>query len=123
MIYNSPEEYLYNLEVTSSNKALKLWKQSIKEYWGERCAYCNSEENLTIDHIIPQIKGGETIKTNVICACKKCNYQKGYKYWDEWFKSQEFFTIERRNDIIEWMKEDDSKLYTVYPPRKNITNS
>lgn len=122
MVYNSPDEYLYNLEVSTSSEAKRLWKKSIKKEWNEKCAYCNSEEDLTIDHIIPQSKGGKNTKNNVVCACKSCNLQKGYTHWEDWFKSQEFFTVERMSDILEWMKEDNSSPYVVYRPRRNNTN-
>lgn len=122
MVYRIPDDYLYNLEVVSSSEAKRLWKKSIKEEWNDKCAYCDSQEELTIDHIIPQSKGGKDIKTNVVCACKRCNLMKGYKHWKEWFTQQDFFTIERMNDIVKWMKEDDSTSYMVYRPRKNSMN-
>jgi CRISPR/Cas system Type II protein with McrA/HNH and RuvC-like nuclease domain len=122
MVYSIPDEYLFNLEVASSSEAKRLWKKSIKEEWNGKCAYCNSDQDLTIDHIIPQSKGGKDVKTNVVCACKTCNLTKGYNHWEDWFMQQEFFTIERRNDIIKWMKEDEPASYVVYRPRKNIIN-
>ncbi len=46
-----------------------------------RCQYCQKgfrDGDLTIDHVIPRSKGGKTIWTNVIIACKPCNQQKSY---------------------------------------------
>jgi 5-methylcytosine-specific restriction endonuclease McrA len=43
------------------------------------CQYCRQrfrETDLTIDHVIPRSKGGKTIWTNVVMACKPCNQQK-----------------------------------------------
>jgi hypothetical protein len=121
MVYSNPGEYLYNLEASSSSEARRLWKNSIKDEWNRKCAYCDSKENLTLDHIIPQSKGGTDEKHNMLCACKYCNRSKGHTPWKDWFKSQEFFTIERMNDIINWTEQDMDIKYVVYRPRKNNT--
>lgn len=118
MIYSCPDDYLYNLEVCTSSEAKKLWKNSIKDEWNRKCAYCDSENNLTLDHIIPQKKGGRDIKTNVICACAKCNRDKGHSPWMEWYKSQEFFTNQRMDAIIEWMSQTEVSHNVVYLPSK-----
>ena len=121
MVYSTPDEYLYNLEASSSSEARRLWKNSIKDEWKRKCAYCDSDENLTLDHIIPQIKGGKDEKYNILCACRYCNRSKGHTHWMDWFKNQEFFTIGRMNDIINWMTQDSSTNYIIYRPRKNST--
>jgi len=41
------------------------------------CAYCNAKENLTVDHIIPQSRGGENVWENLITSCLRCNLKKG----------------------------------------------
>jgi len=44
-----------------------------------RCQYCDGafrDADLTIDHVIPRSKGGKTVWTNVVIACKPCNQQK-----------------------------------------------
>ena len=42
------------------------------------CQYCGSMgENLTIDHIIPKSRGGESCWENVVVACQRCNIKKG----------------------------------------------
>ena len=38
-----------------------------------RCVYCRTTENLTIDHIIPKIKGGSDNPENLQCLCETCN--------------------------------------------------
>src|SRR5210317_1986733 len=65
----SPEEYLFNLHTTSHSEAKRLWRKQIKESWNHKCAYCGSEEDLTLDHVIPQSKGGLDITRNVVCCC------------------------------------------------------
>ena len=74
---HSPKEYLFNLYATSSGEAKRLWRQHIKEQWNNQCAYCGSEENLTIDHVIPKCRGGEDTWENLVVACGPCNTKKG----------------------------------------------
>ena len=57
-IYSSPHAYVFNLHTTSSSEARRLWRRKIKERWDYECAYCGSEEDLTIDHVVPRSKGG-----------------------------------------------------------------
>lgn len=49
-----------------------------------RCAYClTSEENcglqMHLDHIVPEVAGGETVAENLCLACFACNVYKGAK--------------------------------------------
>lgn len=117
-LYSNSKELLYNLEATSSSEARKKWRQSIKEHWNYKCAYCGSDEDLTLDHITPRSKGGTDRITNVICACNSCNHSKGHQSWHEWFMTQEFFTTERLSDIISWQKQISDNELVVYRPRK-----
>ena len=120
MHYNNPKEYLYNLEAVTSSQAKRMWRQSIKEQWEHKCAYCESEENITLDHITPQCKGGLDIKTNVIACCHSCNQSKGHTPWEQWYYNQCFFSEENYEKIKNWMKpEAPADLYS-YRPRKNI---
>ena len=118
-LYNSPDGYLFNLQTSSSSEAKRMWRQSIREKWNHKCAYCESEEKLTIDHIIPQCKGGLDVKTNVIACCHSCNQSKGHTPWEEWYSSQEFFSKERYEKIKQWMKPDPPTNLFTYGKRKN----
>ena len=45
-----------------------------------RCQYCEkkfSTHHLSLDHVIPRSRGGETSWENIVCACRKCNVRKG----------------------------------------------
>ena len=98
-ILSSPQQYMFNLYTTSSAEANRLWRRKIKEKWGNECAYCGSEENLTIDHVIPRSKGGHNSVENMVCCCQSCNQDKGQNSWEEWYFSQEFFSLNRYNEI------------------------
>ena len=45
-----------------------------------RCQYCGkhfSTKELTLDHVVPRVQGGENSWTNLVCACVRCNARKG----------------------------------------------
>ena len=44
------------------------------------CQYCGKRfatSDLSLDHVIPSCRGGETTWENVVCACIRCNVRKG----------------------------------------------
>ena len=42
------------------------------------CQYCGSERGgLTVDHVIPRSRGGESIWENIVASCAPCNRRKG----------------------------------------------
>jgi len=44
------------------------------------CQYCGRKENpndLTLDHILPQSRGGKSVWENLVTSCKRCNVRKG----------------------------------------------
>jgi len=119
---HSPKEYLFQLYTTSSGEAKRMWRQKIKEEWGHQCAYCGSEENLTIDHIVPQSKGGLDNTKNVVCCCHSCNQSKGHEHWKLWYVQQNFYSEEKFDKIENWMKPDPpTNLYTYRPRRNNLS--
>jgi len=47
---------------------------------GHQCMYCGqlfSRVDLTRDHIVPRVQGGQDIWINVVAACRRCNGAKG----------------------------------------------
>jgi len=60
----------------------------ILEMYGNRCAYCGSEENIQQEHVIPVSRGGGTTMDNIVPACKKCNMSKKDKTPIEWLLAQ-----------------------------------
>jgi len=44
------------------------------------CQYCgitDVSQKLTLDHILPQSRGGRNVWENLVTSCKKCNCKKG----------------------------------------------
>ena len=62
------------------------------QWWKNECArgvcyYCKRRfppKELTMDHIVPIIRGGFTRKGNVVPCCKECNNKKKYMLPIEW---------------------------------------
>ena len=49
-----------------------------------RCVYCGTTAGrLTLDHVIPRSRGGESIWENVVTACAPCNMRKGNRLPEE----------------------------------------
>lgn len=52
------------------------------------CVYCgcNHRKTLTLDHVIPQSKGGKDSWDNLVTACRKCNSEKSNLTLEEYGK-------------------------------------
>jgi 5-methylcytosine-specific restriction endonuclease McrA len=67
----------------------RWWKQRLAR---GNCHYCGrrfSADELTMDHIVPIIRGGRTTKGNVAAVCRECNHKKKYLLpmeWEEYLK-------------------------------------
>jgi 5-methylcytosine-specific restriction endonuclease McrA len=64
-----------------------------KTHWWKRkcsqgtCYYCGRSVQpgaLTMDHLVPLIRGGTSSKGNVVPACKSCNNKKKHLLPIEW---------------------------------------
>jgi hypothetical protein len=45
-----------------------------------QCVYCHKEiptEKLTLDHVIPRLRGGSDTRENLVTCCQSCNSKKG----------------------------------------------
>ena len=42
----TPDHYLYNLIAMTTSEAKRLWRRSIKEYFGKTCVYCGETYEL-----------------------------------------------------------------------------
>jgi 5-methylcytosine-specific restriction endonuclease McrA len=62
------------------------------QWWKRKCAagvcyFCLkkiSPKELTMEHVVPIIRGGKSSKGNVVPACKECNNKKKYLLPMEW---------------------------------------
>jgi 5-methylcytosine-specific restriction endonuclease McrA len=47
---------------------------------GNQCQYCGRRfptSELSLDHVVPRSRGGDTCWENIVCACVGCNVKKG----------------------------------------------
>ena len=116
---HSFKDYLFNLQATNKSEAKRMWRANIKDHWEHKCAYCGSEENITLDHVLPQCKGGLDVKTNIVACCHSCNQSKGHTHWEDWFFAQDFFTEEKLYKLYEWMRPEKPQDLYIYRPRRN----
>ena len=73
----APEEHM----VRQKNKARELrrsqwWKNRLGE---GNCYYCERRfqpSELTMDHVVPIVRGGSSARSNVVPCCKECNTRK-----------------------------------------------
>ena len=52
-----------------------------------QCYYCKADfhpSELTMDHIVPVIRGGRSTKGNIVPCCKECNNRKRHMLPVEW---------------------------------------
>lgn len=94
---------LSSLGVESFNE--EDWK-STKDYFSHKCAYCDAETELLIEHAVPinKEKLGEHRLGNLVPSCKPCNSKKGNQNFREFLKENTVAI----NRIEEYM---DSKNY------------
>lgn len=85
-----------------SEQQIRLEKDKARElrksrWWSIRisqgiCHYCGKSfppEELTMDHVVPVVRGGKSIRGNIVPACKDCNSRKKYLLpmeWEEYLK-------------------------------------
>lgn len=75
--YDMPSIIRLNQYVNIPYKGVIMTRQNIFKRDGNKCVYCSSKENLTLDHVLPRSRGGGSTWTNLVTACKTCNSKKG----------------------------------------------
>ena len=61
-------------------QSVKFNRRNIFARDSNRCQYCGKKfptSELSLDHVKPRSKGGETSWTNIVCCCVDCNVRKG----------------------------------------------
>lgn len=79
-----PEAVLREKEKARGLRKTQWWQRQLAR---GVCHYCGRKiqpAELTMDHIVPLIRGGRSTKGNVVPACKECNNRKKYLLPVEW---------------------------------------
>ena len=65
-------------------RASAWWKRRLAR---GRCGYCERvtpPRELTMDHRVPLVRGGRSVRGNLVPACRECNAAKKYLLPIEW---------------------------------------
>jgi 5-methylcytosine-specific restriction endonuclease McrA len=62
----------------------KISRRALFARDGWRCQYCGADSGkLTLDHVVPRSRGGESSWENVVTSCAPCNLRKGNRMLEE----------------------------------------
>lgn len=83
------------------SKARELRKT---QWWKKKCSsgicyYCGRRfkpDALTMDHIVPVIRGGKSTRGNTVPVCKECNNKKKHMLPVEW---EEYLELLKKDEI------------------------
>jgi 5-methylcytosine-specific restriction protein A len=94
---NSSSHAMTDYFITVDDEHIKREKAKARELrgsqWWKRkrssgiCYYCEGKfkpADLTMDHLIPIVRGGKSVQGNLVPACKDCNNKKKYLLPTEW---------------------------------------
>ena len=82
------ERQSYRNYAINSRRFLILPKE-LKKIYNSGCFKCGSNENQSLDHIVPISRGGNHSVGNIMTLCKNCNASKGNKYLVQWLYKKE----------------------------------
>lgn len=83
---------LYKGLVTQKMSMRSLYDdERLKMTLPQVCCYCGCATDLSLDHLIPRIKGGTDEGDNLVWACRSCNSSKGGKDMLEWMWEKDKF--------------------------------
>jgi 5-methylcytosine-specific restriction endonuclease McrA len=87
--YHQSEKGLLSLRLNQGRRRARMQGVVTREEWlakvaefNRRCVYCKQEfpvGKLTMDHVLPVLKGGLHVIANIVPACLGCNSRKGSK--------------------------------------------
>ena len=81
-----PEVILLNAFNGFFRREVRFSRRNIFERDKHTCQYCGkklAKSELTIDHVVPQSKGGKDTWDNLVLACVKCNVKKANRTPDQ----------------------------------------
>ena len=62
----------------------KISRRALFARDGWRCVYCGTTSGrLTLDHVVPRSRGGDSVWENVVTSCAPCNLRKGNRTLEE----------------------------------------
>lgn len=86
----SEQEIKREREKARELRASRWWKDRLAKGVCHWCGGTFPPDELSMDHIVPVIRGGKSTRGNVVPACKECNNRKKHLLpieWDEYLKN------------------------------------
>ena len=74
--YNNLKRKCKKIKVKNKTPVPKWTRRDVFKRDNFRCLACGTDENLTLDHIIPRSKGGSNKIDNLQTLCQNCNLAK-----------------------------------------------
>jgi 5-methylcytosine-specific restriction endonuclease McrA len=87
----SEEDIRREKEKARELRRSRWWKNRVAN---GTCHYCGGHfppDELTMDHLVPIVRGGRSVRGNVAPACKECNNRKKHMLpleWDEYLEGK-----------------------------------
>jgi 5-methylcytosine-specific restriction protein A len=75
----SPEHQKREKAKARDLRASQWWKQEVGKGICYHCENKFKPAELTMDHLIPVVRGGKSDKKNCVPCCKDCNTKKGHQ--------------------------------------------
>ena len=88
-----PEPFFISVSDEEMRRERRKARELRSSQWWKRkrsrgiCHYCGGKfppRLLTMDHLVPIVRGGKSTKGNLVPSCKKCNSEKKYHLPFEW---------------------------------------
>ena len=88
-----PKPFLVEVDEAHVRRERERARELRQSQWWKRrrssglCHWCGRKvavAELTIDHLVPVIRGGRSTRGNVVAACRDCNAAKGHRLAFEW---------------------------------------
>jgi 5-methylcytosine-specific restriction endonuclease McrA len=80
----SPQEIEREREKARVLRKSRWWSTKISRGLCHYCGKMFPPAALTMDHLVPIIRGGKSTRGNLVPACKDCNSKKKYMLPIEW---------------------------------------
>lgn len=86
----------------ASDLTTEQWERTCL-FFADECAYCGGKVEEQ-EHLVAVSKGGGYTQSNIVPSCKRCNTSKGGQDLAKWYIQVPWFSKERLNRIVEYIK-------------------
>jgi 5-methylcytosine-specific restriction endonuclease McrA len=91
----SDQEIRREKERARELRKTRWWKNVVARGACHYCGVSFRPDELTMDHLVPIVRGGKSTRGNVVPACRECNSKKKYLLPIEW---EEFLSSMRKSE-------------------------